>query len=53
MFYEGETIVVRDRKRATGLLFLLGAGQSLLRKRVQAEETLCLVDMTFLLLEIA
>lgn len=51
--WAGETAVDRDRKGATGPLFLLGAAWSLLEKRVQAEETRCLVDMTFLLLEIA
>ena len=45
--------MVRDGKRATGPLSLLGAGWSLLEKRVQARETRRLVDMTFLLLEIA
>lgn len=51
--WEGESTVVRDGKGATGPLFLLGAGWSLLEKRVQVEETRWLVDMTFLLLEIA
>lgn len=53
MSWEGESTVVRDGKGATGPLFLLGAGWSLLEKRVQVEETRWLVDMTFLLLEIA